>query len=60
MLAPLTDLIAECGETKATKHTGTKKSPVAIGMKVIKKHLTDVKKTVGRDHASLSRLFETV
>ncbi|MCP4746766.1 MAG: hypothetical protein GY874_11595, partial [Desulfobacteraceae bacterium] len=27
MLAPLTDLIAECGETKSTKHTGTKKSP---------------------------------
>ncbi len=27
MLAPLKDLIAECGETKATKRTGTKKSP---------------------------------
>ena len=27
MLAPLTDLGSECGETKANKHTGTKKSP---------------------------------
>jgi hypothetical protein len=27
MLAPLTDLVGECGETKATKKTGTKKKP---------------------------------
>ncbi len=27
MLAPLTDLIAECGETQETKRTGRKKSP---------------------------------
>ncbi len=27
MLPPLTDLVGECGETKATKKTGTKKKP---------------------------------
>jgi hypothetical protein len=27
MLAPLTDLVGECGETKATKKIGTKKKP---------------------------------
>jgi hypothetical protein len=27
MLAPLTDLVGECGETKATKKKGTKKKP---------------------------------
>jgi hypothetical protein len=27
MLAPLTDLVGECGETKATKKNGTKKKP---------------------------------
>ncbi len=27
MLALLTNLVSECGETKATKRTGTKKSP---------------------------------
>jgi hypothetical protein len=27
MLAPLTNLVGECGETKATKKNGTKKKP---------------------------------
>jgi hypothetical protein len=27
MLAPLTDLVGECGETKAIKKNGTKKKP---------------------------------
>ncbi len=27
MLAPLTDLVGECGETKATKKNGTKQKP---------------------------------
>jgi hypothetical protein len=27
MLAPLTDLVEECGETKATRKNGTKKKP---------------------------------
>ena len=27
MLAPLTDLVGECGQTKATKANGTKKAP---------------------------------
>ncbi len=27
ILAPLTDLVGECGETKATKKNGTKKKP---------------------------------
>ena len=38
MLAPLTDLVAECGVTKATKKKGTKKIPL-IGMRHIKRHL---------------------
>jgi hypothetical protein len=27
MLAPLTDLVGECGQTKVTKAKGTKKAP---------------------------------
>ncbi len=31
MLAPLTDLVRECGETKATKRNGTKKGTMEVG-----------------------------
>jgi hypothetical protein len=37
MLAPLTSLVGECGQTKVTKSKGTKKSP-GTGPKSIKKH----------------------
>jgi hypothetical protein len=39
MLAPLTDLVGECGETKATKKNGTKKNHGG-GSQSINKHLT--------------------
>ncbi len=48
MLAPLTDLIAECGETKSTKCTGTKKSPWYWN-ETHQKAFYDIKKTVGRE-----------
>jgi hypothetical protein len=38
MLAPLTSLVDECGQTKTTKAKGTKRLP-GIGMRSIKKHL---------------------
>jgi hypothetical protein len=37
MLAPLTSLVGECGQTKATKAKGTKRSR-DTGPKSIKKH----------------------
>ena len=39
LLAPLTDLVGECGTTKSTKKKGTKK-PLGIGMVLIKKPLS--------------------
>ncbi len=45
MLAPLTDLIAECGERKVTKCTGTTKSPWYWD-ESHQKAFDDVKKTV--------------
>ncbi len=45
MLASLTDLIAECGETKATKLTGTKKS-LWRWDEMHQKSVHDVKKAV--------------
>ena len=39
MLAPLTDLVGECGQTKAKKAKGTKKL-LGIGMKFTNKHST--------------------
>jgi hypothetical protein len=38
MLAPLTSLVGECGQTKTTKLKGPKKYP-SIGMRSIKEHL---------------------
>ncbi len=37
MLAPLTSLVGECGQTKTTKANGTKRYP-GIGMRSIKEH----------------------
>jgi hypothetical protein len=39
MLAPLTDLVGECGETKTTKMNKTKKN-LGGGIQFINKHLT--------------------
>ena len=38
VLAPLTNLVGECGQTKATPKNKTKKKN-GIGMRVIRKHL---------------------
>jgi hypothetical protein len=39
ILAPLTDLVEECGQTKVTKANGTRKL-LGIGMKFTNKRLT--------------------
>jgi hypothetical protein len=39
MLAPLTDLVGECGETKTTKKNKTKRN-LGGGSQSINKHLT--------------------
>ncbi len=60
MFAPITDLIAECGETKASKHTGTKKSPWCW-YEIHQRAFDNVEKTVGCDamlaYPDYSRLF---
>ena len=38
LLAPLTDLVGECRESKETKKKGTKKN-LGTGLKVTKRHL---------------------
>jgi hypothetical protein len=48
MLAPLTDLVAECGVTKSTKKKGTKKKPWRWD-KEHQKAFNDVKCTIARD-----------
>ncbi len=48
MLAPLTDLVSECGETKATKRTGSKKNPWHWDESP-QKAFDDVKNTVRRN-----------
>ena len=48
MLAPLTDLVGECGETKATKKNGTNKKPwkwESIHQQVV----DDVKATIAKE-----------
>ncbi len=42
ILAPVTSLIGECGQTKTTKAKGTKRYP-GIGMRSIKEHLITYK-----------------
>ncbi len=48
MLDTRTDLVSECGETKSTKRTGTKKS-LWYWYESHQKAFDDVKKTVGHD-----------
>ena len=61
MLAPLTDLVAECGVTKSTKKKGTKKKPF-YWSDVHQKAFDDVKATIARDvvlaYADYSLPFE--
>jgi hypothetical protein len=48
MLAPLTDLVGECGETKATKKNGTKKKPWKWES-IYQQAFDDVKATVTKE-----------
>ena len=48
MLAPLTDLVAVCGVTKATKKKGTKKIPFYWN-ETHQKAFDDIKRTIARD-----------
>ena len=48
MLAPLTDLVAECGVTKSTKEKGTKKKPFYWN-ETHQKAFDDVKRIIARD-----------
>ena len=48
MLAPLTDLVAECGVTKSTCKNGTKKKPWRWD-ETHQQAFDNVKKTVARD-----------
>ncbi len=60
MLAPLTDLVSECEETKATRRNRTKKNPWHWD-ESHQKAFDDVKKTVGCDfmlaYPDYSQLF---
>ena len=60
MLAPITDLVSECGETKATKCTGIKKNPW-LWDEIHQKALEYVKKTGGHEamlpYPDYSQLF---
>ena len=48
MLAPLTDLVGECGETKVTKKKGTKKNPWHWDQ-VHQEAFDSIKRTIARD-----------
>jgi hypothetical protein len=48
MLAPLTDLVGECGETEATKKNGTKKKPWRWGS-IHQQAFDDVKATITKE-----------
>ncbi len=48
MLAPLTDLVGECGETKATKKNGTKKKPLRWES-IHQQAFDDVKATIAKE-----------
>ncbi len=48
MLAPLTDLVGECGETKATKKIGTKRKPWKW-VSIHQQAFDDVKATVAKE-----------
>jgi hypothetical protein len=61
MLAPLTSLVGECGQTKATKAEGTKKVPLHWD-KVHQKAFDHVKATIANEvvlaYPNYSKVFE--
>ena len=61
MFAPLTSLIGECGQTKATKAKGTKKVP-CYWAKVHQKAFDDVKATMAKEvvlsYSDFDKVFE--
>ncbi len=61
MLAPLTDLVGECGETKATQKNGTKKKPWKWES-IHQQAFDDVKATFAKEvvlaHPDFTKLFE--
>jgi hypothetical protein len=59
MLAPLTSLVGECGQTKATKAKGTKKVPWPWN-EVHQRAFNDVKATITKCSLGLSRLFQSL
>jgi hypothetical protein len=61
MLAPLTDLVGECRETKATKKTGTKKKPwrwESIHQQVFDNGKTTIAKEVVLAYPDFTKPFE--
>ena len=61
MLAPLTDLVGECGETKSTKAKGTKKKPWHWD-EIHQQAFDNCKKIIAREvilaHPDFSQVFE--
>ena len=61
MLAPLTDLVGECGETKTTRKNKTKKKPWRWGP-IHQKAFDDVKATIAKEvvlaYPDFSKVFE--
>jgi hypothetical protein len=61
MLAPLTSLVGECGQTKTSKAKGTKKTPWHWG-EVYQRALTPIKATIAKDvvlaYLDYSKVFE--
>ena len=61
ILAPLTDLVGECGHTKATKKNGTKKRPWYWDT-VHQKAFDDIKRTLAKEvmlsYPDYSKKFE--
>ncbi len=55
MLAPLTSLVGECGQTKVTKSNGTNKVPW-YGLKSIKKH--SIAKEIVLAYPDFDKVFE--
>jgi hypothetical protein len=49
MLAPLTDLLGECGETKATKTNGTKKKPCWRWDSIDQQAFDNIKTTIAKE-----------
>ncbi len=62
MLAPLTDLVGECGETKAPKKNGTKKKPWRWESIVYQQVFDNLKATITKEvvlsYPDFTKLFE--